>query len=60
MIQITNLPFFFPAATAKQLVIGYTEIIHQYPRDNEPAWTITWNCVPEAPWEVVATATRRW
>lgn len=53
-VQLTNLPFWFPNSTAKQLVIGYTENI------NAREWTITWNCTPEAPWEVTATALRRW
>ena len=54
MIQMTNLPFWFPQATAKQLVIGYTENLSPW------VWDVTWNCVPESPWEIVATSTRRW
>jgi hypothetical protein len=53
-VQLTNLPFWCPAATAKQLVIGYSEVLTQF------QWDLTWNCTPEAPWEIVATALRRW
>jgi hypothetical protein len=53
-VQLTNLPFWYPNATAKQLVIGYSEVLTQF------QWDLTWNCTPEAPWEVVATALRRW
>lgn len=53
-IQITNLPFWYPSSTAKQLMIGYTETLTQY------TWTIDWNCRPENPFEIIATALRRW
>lgn len=60
-IVLSNLPFWFPNATASQLVIGYTEVINPSPRDaGSPGWLITWNCVPESPWEIVATSLRRW
>jgi hypothetical protein len=55
-VKIINLPFWFPNQTVKQLVIGYNEVIDG---DNQ-LWTITWNCVPEGPFEVTATAIRRW
>lgn len=54
MIQIINLPFWYPNATAKQLVIGYTESITPF------NWQITWNCIPYAPYIQVATSLRRW
>jgi hypothetical protein len=53
-ITITNLPFWYPQATAKQLVIGYTENINAY------TWNITWNCEAESPWEIIGTNLRRW
>lgn len=53
-VQIVNLPFWFPSQTAKQLVIGYTEVLSAY------TWTITWNCVAESPWEISTGALRRW
>jgi hypothetical protein len=53
-VQITNLPFWYPSTTAKQLVIGYTENLSAY------AWDVTWNCIPEAPFEIVSTNMRRW
>lgn len=53
-VQMINLPFYFPSATAKQLVIGYTEYINAY------EWSITWNCAPESPYELVSTSLRRW
>lgn len=53
-VQVTNLPFWFPSATAKQLVIGYSETITPFD------WVITWNCQPESPYEVVSTSIRRW
>ncbi len=53
-VQLTNLPFWYPNSTAKQLVIGYSEVLTQF------QWDLTWNCVPESPWEIVATALRRW
>lgn len=53
-VQLINLPFWLPAATAKQLIIGYSEVLTQF------QWDLTWNCVPESPWEIIATALRRW
>jgi len=53
-IQITNLPFWYPADTAKQLVIGYDETLNAY------EWTVTWNCVPANPYLLQVTSTRRW
>ena len=52
-VQITNLPFFTPAATAKQIVTGYTETMNAY------EWVITWNCQPESPLEITSSL-RRW
>lgn len=54
VLQLTGLPFWMPSTTTKQLIIGYTEYIG--PR----AWKITFNCVPEAGWEITSTALRRW
>jgi hypothetical protein len=53
-IQITNLPSYMPSTSTKQLVNGYTEFI------NARQWTISWNCVPEIPYEITTTALRRW
>jgi hypothetical protein len=50
------LPFWFPNQTVKQVVIGYNEVIDGAAN----LWTITWNCMPESPFEVTATAVRRW
>jgi hypothetical protein len=54
MVQLSNLPFWFPASTAKQLVIGYTETINTF------NWIIEWNCVPYAPYVQVITNIRKW
>jgi hypothetical protein len=54
MVQLSNLPFWFPGPTAKQLVIGYTETINAF------GWTIAWNCVPYAPFVQVTTNIRKW
>src|SRR5258707_781995 len=59
-IVLSNLPFWMPSATASQLVIGYDEHISPVPWQGSPAWVITWNCVPEAPWQVAAADLRRW
>jgi hypothetical protein len=48
MVQLTNLPFFYPQATAKCLVTGYTEVI------SATNWQITWNTVPYSPYVQVA------
>jgi len=53
-VQITNLPFWYPNATADQLVLGYTETLGPY------EWTITFNCTPASPYTITATALRRW
>jgi hypothetical protein len=53
-IQITNLPFWYPSSTAKQLVIGYTETISNF------HWDIVFNCIPENPLEIISTSLRRW
>lgn len=53
-VKITNLPFWFPSTTAKQLIIGYTETLSAF------NWYISWNCQPELPWEIISTALRRW
>ncbi len=55
-VQVTSVPFWFPSTTVKQLVIGYTETIDL----DEHRWIITWNCVPEVPWEITAASLRRW
>jgi hypothetical protein len=52
-IQLTNLPFWYPSSTAKQLITGYSELLNTY------KWTITWNCTPESPFEITSTI-RRW
>ena len=54
VIQLNNLPFFYPSATTKQLVIGYTETLNAY------EWTCTFNCQPYSPYVVVSTTLRRW
>ncbi len=53
-VQIINLPFWYPSATADQLVIGYTEVLGPY------QWDIVWNCQPASPWTVSAVNLRRW
>ncbi len=53
-VKLTNLPSFYPQTPVKQLVIGYSEVI------NAREWTVTWNCQPESPFEIVSTALRRW
>lgn len=53
-IQMTNLPFWYPSATAKQMVFGYQETINTF------KWTIEWNCAPESPFEITSTQLRRW
>jgi hypothetical protein len=53
-VRLTNLPFWFPSSTVKQLVIGYTETITQVD------WEISWNCTPESPYEITLTNLRRW
>jgi hypothetical protein len=55
-VKIINLPFWFPNTTVKQVVIGYNEVIDGEAR----LWTITWNCMPESPFEITASAIRRW
>lgn len=54
MVQINNLPFWYPSTTVKQLVIGYSETINAYD------WTITWNCQPYTPYIQVTSNIRRW
>lgn len=54
MIEIDNLPFWYPSQTAKQMVIGYDEVI------NSNTWVITWNCDAYTPWIQVSTTLRRW
>lgn len=55
-VKVTNVPFWYPSNPVKQLVIGYSETIDM----DEQRWIITWNCVPESPWEITATSIRRW
>ena len=54
MVQINNLPFWYPSTTVKQLVLGYTETLGPYD------WTVTWNCTPYTPYIQVTTNLRRW
>jgi hypothetical protein len=44
-LTLTNMPAYGGSTTQKQLVWGWTETINAY------AWTITFNTIPEAPWE---------
>ncbi len=45
-IQITNPPSFFSASVIKQLIWGYEETLNAFD------WIISFNTVPESPWEV--------
>ncbi|MBO0813631.1 MAG: hypothetical protein J2P30_00530 [Actinobacteria bacterium] len=53
-ISIVGLPFWYPDATADQMIIGYTETIT--PR----SWIIQWNCTPYQPYVQVVSQIRRW
>lgn len=53
-ITLVNLPFWHPAATVDQMVIGYTENISAF------KWTINWNCRPFDPYIITASSIRRW
>jgi hypothetical protein len=53
-VDLSNLPFWFPGSTARQLVIGYAETINTF------KWEIHWNCVPYAPFVQVTTNIRKW
>ena len=53
-VKIINLPSWYPAATAQQMVIGYSEVLSQ------TQWDITWNCKPYAPFILSAQSIRRW
>jgi hypothetical protein len=53
-IKIINLPFWYPSATADQLVIGYDEVLGPF------EWTIAWTCTPASPYTISAVNTRRW
>jgi hypothetical protein len=53
-VKMTNLPFWYPSATAKQLIFGYKETLNTF------KWTIEWNCSPESPFEITSTQLRRW
>jgi len=44
-LTLANLPAYGGAAAQKQLIWGWTETI------GESDWTITFNTIPEAPWE---------
>jgi hypothetical protein len=46
-LQITNPPSFLTASTIKQLTLGYTETIRGTPKE----WTLSFNSVPESPYE---------
>jgi hypothetical protein len=54
VIQLNNLPAWFPSSSSKQLVIGYSEVINAF------NWIITWNCVPYTPYVQVTTNIRKW
>jgi hypothetical protein len=54
VIQINNLPFWYPSTTTKQMVVGYTETLNAF------EWTITWNCIAYSPYIVVTSNLRRW
>jgi hypothetical protein len=54
VIQLNNLPLWFPSTTTKQLVLGYTETLNAF------EWTVTWNCQPYSPYVQVTTNIRRW
>lgn len=54
VVQLNNLPFYFPSTTTKQLVLGYTETLNAY------EWTITWQCQPYSPYVQATTDIRRW
>jgi len=58
-VQVTNLPFWLPTSTTKQIVLGYTEVLGADSGGNW-MWTITWNCAPESPYELTITSLRRW
>ena len=44
-LQVNNMPSFMGGGSEKQLAWGWTETI------NYNVWTITYNTIPEAPWE---------
>jgi hypothetical protein len=54
VIQINNLPFWYPSTTTKQMVVGYTETLNAF------EWTITWNCIAYSPYIIVTSNLRRW
>jgi hypothetical protein len=54
MIEIINLPFWYPSSTTQQIVIGYTEVVNAF------KWQITWNCKPATPWNIAVSSIRRW
>lgn len=45
-ITIENLPAWMPPEEVSQLIVGYTEVFDQFTHD------ITFNCVPESPYQV--------
>ncbi len=53
-ITLVNLPFWHPAATIDQMVIGYTETLNAF------TWNINWNCRPFDPYIITASSLRRW
>jgi hypothetical protein len=48
LVQIINLPFWYPSTVTNQLVIGYTETLSAF------EWDIQWNCAPASPYSVSA------
>ena len=46
-IQLINTPSWVPTGPVRQIVTGYTETFMP-----QPLWGITFNCVPESPYEV--------
>jgi hypothetical protein len=43
--EITNMPSFMGGGTSRQLQWGRSETLNNF------TWTITWNAIPESPWE---------
>ena len=54
MVELDNLPFWYPSTTSQQMVIGYDETL------NATSWIITWNCATYTPFITVSTTLRRW
>lgn len=54
VVEIQNLPAWYPSSDTLQFVIGYTEVINAF------NWVITWNCDDYRPFINVTTPLRRW